>query len=89
MVRRKTKYRQASNWLNASIVGIQFPVAIGIGYVWGSWMDRSFGTGPWLTVIFSVFGIVAGFVNLFRITAAAAREEERLSKEEDEPDGPA
>jgi ATP synthase protein I len=84
---RKKTYRQASNWLNASIVGIQFPVAIALGYFWGKWMDEYLGTKPWLTIIFSIFGIAAGFVNLFRITAAAAREEERLAAEENGPDG--
>jgi ATP synthase protein I len=86
VAKKKKAYRQASNWLNASIVGIQFPVAIAIGYFWGKWMDEYLGTEPWLTIIFSVFGIAAGFVNLFRITAAAAREEERLAKEKDDPD---
>lgn len=86
MARKKT-IRQASNWLNASVVGIQFPVAIGLGYLWGKWMDGLFGTEPWLTIIFSVFGIAAGFVNLFRITAVASAEEERLAKQNDDPDG--
>ena len=68
--------RSGSEWANLSIIGIQFPVAIVIGYLWGRGMDRLSGTYPWLTVIFSVFGIAAGFVNLFRITAQASRSEE-------------
>lgn len=99
---RKRTFRQASNWLNASIVGIQFPVAMALGYFWGKWMDGLFGTEPWLTIIFAMLGIVAGFVNLFRITFATAREEDRLVQEKleqealekrqrgidaDEPDG--
>jgi len=79
---RKRTFRQASNWLNASIVGIQFPVAMALGYFWGKWMDGIFGTAPWLTIIFAMFGIVAGFVNLFRITFATAREEEKLAQEQ-------
>jgi len=86
-VARKKKFRQASNWLNASIVGIQFPVAMAIGYFWGKWMDGLFGTWPWLTAIFSLLGVIAGFVNLFRITLATGREEERLAKEDDQADG--
>ncbi len=78
---RKKSYRQASNWLNASIVGIQFPVAMALGYFWGKWMDGLFKTEPWLTMIFSLFGIIAGFVNLFRITLSTAREEDRLMQE--------
>jgi ATP synthase protein I len=69
--------RKAGSWLNLSIVGIQFPVAIVIGFLWGRWLDRAFGTWPYLTGLFSLFGIAAGFLNLFRITAKAAEEEER------------
>ncbi len=64
-------------WANLSIVGIQFPVAIAIGYFWGRWLDRYLGTGPWLMYLFAFFGIVAGFVNLFRIAAQADRLERR------------
>jgi ATP synthase protein I len=84
---RKKNIRQASNWLNASIVGIQFPVAMGIGYFWGKWMDGLFGTKPWLTIIFSIFGVIAGFVNLFRITLATGLQEEQLANEDNDPDG--
>jgi ATP synthase protein I len=87
MTRRKKAARQATNWLNASIVGIQFPVAMAIGYFWGKWLDGWLGTEPWMTVVFFILGLVAGFVNLFRITAAAARTEEELSREDDEGDG--
>ena len=84
---RKKNLRQASNWLNASIVGIQFPVAMAIGYFWGKWMDGIFGTEPWLTIIFSILGIIAGFVNLFRITLATGLKEEQLAKEDEDSDG--
>jgi hypothetical protein len=30
-------------------------------------IDKLFGTWPWLTAIFSVCGIIAAFVNLFRM----------------------
>ena len=75
--------RKAGSWLNLSIVGIQFPVAIVIGYLWGKWLDHIFGTWPYLTGLFSLFGIAAGFLNLFRITAKAAREEEGEREAED------
>ncbi len=78
MAKKNTKraLRGASTWLNVSIIGIQFPVAIAIGFFWGRWLDRHLGTGPWMMVVFTIFGIAAGFVNLFRITAQASRSEE-------------
>ena len=80
-LRRKTM-RQAKSWLNVSIVGLQFPVAIVIGYLWGKFLDNYLGTWPWLTLVFSLFGIAAGFINLFRITAQAARDEAREAAED-------
>jgi len=29
-------------------------------------LDRVFGTSPWLTLTFTLFGIAGGFLNLFR-----------------------
>jgi len=46
-----------------------FPIAMGLGFAWGYGMDRLFGTRPWLTAIFTGFGIIAAFINLFRFGA--------------------
>mgnify|MGYP001555625060 CR=1 FL=1 len=80
MGRGKKQLRRARLWLDVSIVGIQFPVAIAIGFFFGRWLDRQFNTYPWLTMIFALFGIAAGFVNLFRITAQASRAEQEIEK---------
>lgn len=58
-----------------SIIGIQFPVAIALGFFFGRWLDGMFGTEPWCMVVFSLCGVAAGFLNLFRITAQAERAE--------------
>jgi F0F1-type ATP synthase assembly protein I len=71
--------RRARRLAEAASIGIAFPVALGLGYLWGAWMDRLFGTAPYLTWIFSGFGVVAGFVNAFRVAL-------RLGKEEEEED---
>ena len=78
MGRGKKQLRRARVWLDVSIVGIQFPVAIALGFFIGRWLDARLGTHPWLTAVFSLFGIAAGFVNLFRITAQASRAEEEI-----------
>ena len=80
MARRTKQLRRARIWLDVSIIGIQFPVAIALGYFFGRWLDRLFGTDPWLTIIFALFGITAGFVNLFRITAQAGRAEKQMAE---------
>ena len=61
------KKRDLQKLVEASSIGWMFPIAIGLGYLWGYGMDKLFGTYPWLTGIFTFLGIVAAFVNLFRL----------------------
>ena len=58
------KYKQLGDLLT---VGIMFPACIGIGYGIGYWVDRWVGTRSVFKILFLLFGIAAGFVNLFRI----------------------
>ena len=61
---------------DASAIGLAFPIAIALGYLWGRWLDRVFACAPWCTVIFTVFGIAAGFLNAFRTALRIGREED-------------
>ena len=61
------KPRQFDQLLEASSLGLMFPIAIGLGYLWGWGMDKLFHTTPWLTWTFTAFGVIAAFINLFRI----------------------
>ncbi len=49
-----------------STIGVTLVAATAIGLLIGYGLDRWLGTGPWLTLTLTFFGIVAGFVNLFR-----------------------
>ena len=57
-----------------SSIGIALVLSTVIGLAGGYYADRWLGTTPWLTLAGLVFGIVAGFVNLFRSIKAAERE---------------
>ncbi len=48
-----------------STVGISMVAATVIGLFIGLWLDKFFGTSPWLTAVFLLLGIIAGFRNLF------------------------
>jgi F0F1-type ATP synthase assembly protein I len=50
----------------AVTLGVLFPVAIGIGYFGGRWLDGALHTTPWLAIVGTVFGVAAAFLNLFR-----------------------
>ncbi len=48
-----------------STVGIALVASTVIGYFMGRYLDGLFGTYPWLTILFLLFGIAAGFKNLY------------------------
>ncbi|HLC21019.1 MAG TPA: AtpZ/AtpI family protein [Candidatus Methylomirabilis sp.] len=60
---------QASLWrqlAGLSSLGITFGAAIAIGAFIGIVLDRWLETSPWLTILFFLFGVAAGFFNLLK-----------------------
>lgn len=49
-----------------STVGFSFVLAIVIGAAFGWWLDKQFGTSPWLFFLFFFLGLVAGVLNVYR-----------------------
>ena len=49
-----------------STIGVSLVAATAIGLAIGYGLDRVLGTRPWLMLMFTLFGIAAGFLNLFR-----------------------
>jgi F0F1-type ATP synthase assembly protein I len=49
-------------------VGIEVAVAIAIGYFAGQWLDRKFGTAPWISTIGFAAGVGAAIKALVRVT---------------------
>lgn len=49
-----------------STIGVTLVAATAIGLAIGYGLDHLLGSSPWLTLTFTVFGIAAGFLNLFR-----------------------
>ena len=58
----------------ASTLGLTIVIATFIGLALGLWLDRVFNTSPWLTVIFLILGIIAGFRNFYRFMSRRAKE---------------
>ncbi len=48
-----------------SSVGLAMAISIGIGALVGHYLDKKFGTAPWLFLIFIGFGVAAAFRNLY------------------------
>lgn len=55
-------------------MGLAFllPCCALVGYIIGHYLDKAFHTG-YLTLVFLLFGIAAGFVELFREMNAASK----------------
>ena len=71
---------EASMLGQASAVGLTFVVAIILGLALGYWLDKKLDTAPWLLLAGLLFGIAAGFHNLFRFSARL----DRLGKKQNE-----
>jgi len=56
-----------------STIGVTLVAATTIGLAIGYGLDRLLGTDPWLTMLFTLFGIIAGFLNLFRDVGMMSR----------------
>jgi F0F1-type ATP synthase assembly protein I len=50
---------------------LSFVVAILLGWWFGGFLDARFSTAPWLTVVFTLFGLVAGVLNVYRTLSRA------------------
>ena len=66
-----------------SSVGISMVASTFIGLAMGYYLDKWFGTAPWLTLIFLGFGIVSGFRNIYILT----ERELRRQKNDQQDDG--
>ncbi len=64
-----TKLRKLWELTSISFV---IPVSIAIGLAIGYWLDKWLKTFPWLTFIFTVFGIIAGFLSLLDMLRRAS-----------------
>jgi ATP synthase protein I len=51
---------------NAWMVGLQIVSGTFIGLLMGIFLDKWLGTKPWLTIVFLLLGIAAGFKNVFK-----------------------
>jgi len=67
----KEKKREVFRYIGvASTVGINLVISTFIGFAIGYYLlDKIFNTFPWLTIIFTLLGIVAGFKYLFKVAS--------------------
>jgi ATP synthase protein I len=59
--------------LSASSAGLELGIAVGLGTMFGVWLDGKLGTEPWMMLVFLIVGLVAGFRGVLRSVARAER----------------
>ena len=64
--KRKGRFENLKDLYLVSSIGVQLVVSIFIGLAFGIYLDSKIGTSPLFTIIFLLFGMVAGFMNIFR-----------------------
>ena len=66
----KKKFKDNSE--NSSSIGAAFKLstelvsAVAVGTIIGFILDKTFGTKPWLIIIFFFVGVIAGIINVVR-----------------------
>ena len=63
-MKKKTDYYQ---YLQYSAIGLEMAGSVIVGYLIGSWLDDYFGIAPWMTILWTAAGLIAGFRSLFRL----------------------
>jgi ATP synthase protein I len=57
-------YRQ---FARISAIGLEMGLSVAVGLAIGYLLDRYLNTKPWLTIIFLILGVIAGFRSLFSL----------------------
>lgn len=60
-------------WLGLSSVGFEFVFSVLVPGALGWWLDRKFGTAPWLMLVGGMFGFGAGFYRLMKTVTESNR----------------
>ena len=58
-------------------LGMQLALAVVVSFFVGRWLDATFDTTPWLTVIMVLAGTTGGFISFFRTVSAIGKREDQ------------
>jgi F0F1-type ATP synthase assembly protein I len=65
--------KPGADWVKLSGLGIELAAAVAGLTLFGYWLDRHFGIGPWGMVVGGTIGIVGGLYNLIRQSLLAIK----------------
>ena len=56
-----------------STIGLSFVFALVMGFGAGYWLDKQFGTSPWLMFLGFFLGLAAGILNVYRVMQLSSK----------------
>ncbi|MEK6679805.1 MAG: AtpZ/AtpI family protein [Nitrospirota bacterium] len=68
-----------------STLGLTMVFATFIGLAIGLYLDSKLNTSPWLTILFLIIGIAAGFYKVIQVVIREARKKENNGTKKDAP----
>lgn len=63
-------------------LGIEVVLSVVVGLFGGQWLDKKFGTTPWLTVVGLLYGLAAAGRAIYRALKQSKHELEELERKE-------
>jgi ATP synthase protein I len=60
-------------------LGLEMGLSVAIGILIGYYLDRYFGTSPVLTLVFLIFGLIAGMKRLYTLWKKMQKEDNERS----------
>lgn len=81
VVRKKVKSNIMQELAPYASLGLQMVITIVIFAYIGWWIDGKYGTSPWLLIVLTFFGAVAGMVSFLRTVTSKNRKNKILKKD--------
>ncbi len=63
-------------------IGLEMGICVFLGVVIGAYLDKFLHTEPWLTILFTLFGIIAGFKSLYKLAHDLMKREAEEARHE-------
>jgi ATP synthase protein I len=77
MALSNSKKEVVRSLMGYSTLGIEMGLCVAIGIALGYFLDRWFGTYPYLSIICMIFGVLAAFKTIFVLLKKIEKENER------------
>jgi ATP synthase protein I len=82
---RGVKRPKVKKWVDLiskyGTIGLEMGLCVAIGVIFGAYLDKFLHTSPWLTLVFTIFGFIAGFKSLFKLARDLIKDEEEKNRD--------